>query len=112
MTAPQSLLQAAVLRAAARLGSGMADTAAGLAVLAQEAPARLQQEWTLFWEEVEREAERIERGEASHPSTPWGEGGDRPTDPQDQIDALRARVAQITQRLEEPAPGPGREGRA
>ena len=56
MSAPQNLLQAAVNRLAARMGSAVADTAAGLAVLAQDAPARLQQELTLFWQEVELEA--------------------------------------------------------
>ena len=59
MSAPQTLLQAAVNRLAARLGSGLADTAAGLAVIAQEAPARLQQELSLFWDEVAQEAERL-----------------------------------------------------
>jgi hypothetical protein len=59
MAVPQSLLQAAAIRLTARLSSSLADSAASLAVLAQDAPARLQQELNLFWEEVEREAERL-----------------------------------------------------
>jgi hypothetical protein len=113
MSAPQSLLQAAVNRLAARLGSGLAESAASLAVLAQDAPARLQQELSLFWEEVELEAERLERGEGAPASaaaqqrtasqqrgSSWGEPAGR--DPQEQIDALRARVAELGRRLEQP----------
>ncbi|MEB3262741.1 MAG: hypothetical protein VKJ66_00040 [Synechococcus sp.] len=111
MSAPQSLFQAAVNRLTARLGSGLADAAAGLAVLAQEAPERLQQEWQMFWQEVELEAERIERGEAEPaPGTPFtattGEAGSPgaapfPHDPQEQIDALRAQVADLARRLDD-----------
>ncbi|MEB3322212.1 MAG: hypothetical protein VKI81_05260 [Synechococcaceae cyanobacterium] len=107
MTAPQSLLQAAANRLAARLGSGLADAAAGLAVIAQDAPERLRQEWGLFWEEVEREAERLEGrgaagGESAAPPRPAGAG----VDPQERIDALRARVAEIARRLEQEPRGP------
>ena len=122
MSAPQSLLQAAIGRLAARVGSGLADTAAGLAVLAQDAPARLQQEWQLFWEEVELEAERLERGpSAGEPEPSWStvassESSPPPSwsrtpstaraassDPQEQIDALRAQVAELARRFEQPA---------
>ena len=108
MSAPQSLFQAAIGRLAARVGSGLVDTAAGLAVLAQDAPARLQQEWQLFWEEVELEAERLERGEASaevvSTSTPPAAATARArAEPQEQIDALRAQVAELARRLEQPS---------
>lgn len=105
MSAPQNLLQAAVNRLAARMGSAVADTAAGLAVLAQDAPARLQQELTLFWQEVEQEAQRLERGEAQPAAAgEAGAGGEAPSDPQDQIDRLRAQVAELARRLESPIP--------
>jgi hypothetical protein len=105
MSTPQTLLQAALNRLSARLGSGLADAAAGLAVLAQDAPERLRQEWDLFREEVELEAQRLEHG------TPDGEAGESgsavaqtaPLDPQEQIDQLRAQVAQLARRLEEQA---------
>ena len=105
MTQPQTLVQAALNRLSARLGSGLADAAAELAVLAQDAPERLRQEWTLFREEVELEAERLERGEADDldavadlqaTPVPTGNG-----DPQQQIDALRAQVARLARRLED-----------
>lgn len=107
MRAPQSLVQAAINRLAARLGSSLADTAAGLAVLAQEAPGRLQQEMTLFWQEVELEADRLERAEAAA-EPPDAGSGSRHADPQEQIDALRAHVAGLCRRLDnEPAQGRG-----
>lgn len=121
MSAPQSLLQAAVNRLAARLGSGLADTAATLTLLAQDAPARVQQELSLFWEEVEQEAARLDRqgnpattaaapeGSTASASGAWGgfSGGAGPfrgsaqDDPQEAIDALRAQVAQLARRLDE-----------
>jgi len=100
MSAPQLLLQAAVYRLGARLGSGLVDGAANLALLAQDAPERIRQELQLFWDEVEAEAARIERGE------PGAGAGDQPPspegvpDPQDQIDDLRARVAAMASRLD------------
>ncbi|MBW4531750.1 MAG: hypothetical protein KME02_13790 [Aphanothece saxicola GSE-SYN-MK-01-06B] len=95
MSAPQSLAMAAMNRLAARLGSGLADAAATLAVLAQEAPSRVQQELSLFWEEVAMEAERIEndRSAAAAPG--------RDDDPQERIDALRAKVAELSRRLDQ-----------
>ena len=76
MSAPQTLLQAAVTRLAARLGSGLADTAATLSLLAQDAPVRLQQEFNLFWEEVEQEAARLDR-EAGQPGGASGAAAPR-----------------------------------
>lgn len=119
MTAPQSLLQAAFNRLSARLGHRLLDSAAQLAEIAQQAPGQFQQEWSVFWEEVEVEAQRLERGGPFASSTkdapgaassPWTSAAsqDPPpssADPQELIDALRARVAQLTQRLEQ---DPGR----
>lgn len=104
MAAPQSLLQAAAIRLTARLSSSLADSAATLAILAQDAPARVQQELSLFWEEVEREAERLERQQAAGGAEPSDQGDD---DPQEQIDALRAQVAELCRRLEARPQGPG-----
>ena len=79
-----------------------------MAVLAQDAPDRLRQEWDLFQEEVRAEADRLERddGQAepadaasdmtvSDPESP-------PVDqtPQAVIDRLRASVAEINRSLE------------
>ena len=121
MTAPQSLLQAAVQRLGARLGSGLVDVAANLALLAQDAPERIRQEWQLFCEEVEAEAERIERGTtdtaagsasvdhydgvpaaAVDPASPRPQPGTQALfDPQEEIDALRAKVALLARQLDQ-----------
>ena len=52
MGSPEAMFRATVNRLSARLGHGLADVAAELAVLAQDAPERLRQEWELFQEEV------------------------------------------------------------
>jgi uncharacterized protein YceH (UPF0502 family) len=107
MSTPQSLLQATINRLGARLGSQLADRVAELAVFAQDAPQRLQQEFSLFWEEVEQEAHRLENGDAA----PAAEGSPAPpSDPQDQIDALRAQVATLARKLESPLRGGGQAG--
>ena len=104
MREPQTLVQAALNRLSARLGSGLADAAAGLAVLAQDAPDRLRQEWDLFKKEVELEAQRLEHGEQEVPAAETGMASSSPPlDPQQQIDQLRAQVTRLARRLEEPA---------
>ncbi|MFM8526474.1 MAG: hypothetical protein ACKOCM_12780 [Cyanobacteriota bacterium] len=62
MSAPQLFVQAVLNRLTSRLGSGLADAAASLAVLAREAPEKLHQDWDLFWEEVQMEADRLQSG--------------------------------------------------
>jgi hypothetical protein len=99
MPAPQTVIQAAVARLSARLGSGLLDAAAQAAVALQDAPERLRQEFSLFWEEVELEAERIERGEAAGSGAPPSPP-QPPQDLQGQIDALRAQVAAFSRRLD------------
>ena len=116
MPAPQSLIQAALNRLVVRLGSGLADAAAELALLAQDAPGRLRREWQLFVEEVELEADRLDHEEASSPtqgSEAWAVDGSAASpgasahgtqplaDPQDQIDQLRAQVAALARQLED-----------
>ncbi|MCP9803570.1 hypothetical protein KBY75_08315 [Cyanobium sp. T1G-Tous] len=96
MSAPQSLVQAALQRLGARLGSGLVDAAANLALLAQDAPERLRQEFRLFWDEVEAEAARIERDDEPEVAITAPSA-----DIQDQIDALRARVAAMARRLDQ-----------
>lgn len=106
MTAPQTLLQAAVSRLAARLGSSAVDAAANLALLAQDAPEKVRQELALFWEEVQLEADRLERvpsdgsPEPARPAEAERPDGE-PTDVQNLIDGLRAQVARLSRGLEQ-----------
>jgi hypothetical protein len=101
MSAPQTLVQAALNRLSARFGSGLADAAANLAVLAQDAPERFRREWELFREEVELEAERLEHPDSAEPQADAVPTATASADPQDQIDQLRAQVAHLARRLEE-----------
>ena len=100
MGSSEALIRATVNRISARLGHGFADAAAELAVLAQDAPQRLRQEWDLFQDEVRAEAERIERGEQAT-VTPDGESAVAPPETaQAVIDRLRATVADLSQAIE------------
>ncbi|MEL0265509.1 MAG: hypothetical protein VW938_09955 [Synechococcus sp.] len=99
MSTPETLVQAALNRLAARLGSSAMDAAAQFSVMAQDAPQKLQQELELFWQEVQQEAERIEHPQAT--STEPTEAA--PENLQDQLDGLRAQVANFSRRLEEPS---------
>ena len=108
MPAPQSVMQAAVSRLGARLGGGLLDAAAHVAVVLQDAPERLRHELELFWQEVELEAERLERGDGEVAAAGSAAAGAAavasrpvPADPQEQIDALRARVAAFSRRLDQ-----------
>jgi uncharacterized protein YceH (UPF0502 family) len=98
MSSTQTLIQATLSRLSARLGTGLMDAAAGLTALAQDAPDRVREEIRLFWEEVEAEAQRLEQPrphdgfETSQPPSS--------RDPQERIDQLRARIAQLSQRLD------------
>ena len=97
MSTPETLVQAALNRLAARLGSSAMDAAAQFSVMAQDAPQKLQQELELFWHEVQQEAERIEQ-----PQTTSSEPTEAPPENlQDQLDGLRAQVANFSRRLEE-----------
>lgn len=88
-------------RLAARLGHGLADAAAGLALLAQDAPERFSKEWDLFQQEVIAEADRLEQesgevSEAKATSSPVSNQDQA----QDQIDRLRAKVADLNRQVE------------
>ncbi|MEO1002339.1 MAG: hypothetical protein AAFX65_04425 [Cyanobacteria bacterium J06638_7] len=118
MPAPQTLMQAAFARLGVRLGSGLLDAAANAAVVFQDAPQQLRRELQLFWDEVEQEAQRLERdagvsdlaGPGSDRSERSGADGPGSAAPstapvaaaelQDRIDALRAQVAGFSRRFD------------
>ena len=103
-----AFIRATINRLGARIGHGLADAAAEMAVLAQDVPSRLRQEWDLFQEEVRAEADRLERDEgqaqadapASEMTVPETASASEDQTPQAVIDRLRASVAEINQSLE------------
>ena len=108
MTSRDALLRAAMHRVIARMGHGVADAADGLAVLVQDAPDRVRQEWDLFQEEVKAEAERLDREEegsgvdaTSSPASASPASAVEEESLQVKIDQLRARVAELGLRIEE-----------
>ena len=102
MTSRDALLRAAMHRVLARMGHGVADAAAGLAVLMQDAPERVRQEWDLFQEEVKAEAERLEReGDERKDDKKPSSASTAEESLQTKIDQLRARVADLGMRMEE-----------
>lgn len=102
MTPPDALLRATINRLVARVGEGVADAAAGVAVAVQDAPERIRQEWDLFQEEVKAEAERL-HNETTPPTSQSSQSdtGSPEDSLQDRIDRLRAQVADLDNRLEE-----------
>ena len=104
MGSPEAMIRATVNRLGARLGHGLADAFAELAVFAQDAPERIRQEWGLFQEEVMAEADRLERGDSDSFTVGTHENqSSAPTtdeNPQDVIDRLRAKVAELSRELE------------
>lgn len=114
MGSTDAFIRAAVSRIGARLGHSLADAAAEIAVLAQDAPDRLRQEWELFQEEVRAEAERLENEESSpstgdatavkaptavtHPTAVVAQPSTRTA--QEMVDQLRASVAELNRMLE------------
>ena len=101
MSSPDSLLRATLNRLAARFGHGLADAAAGLALLAQDAPERFSKEWNLFQQEVIAEADRLEKesGEVSETKATSSPVSNQ-DQAQDQIDRLRAKVADLNRQVE------------
>ena len=107
MGSSDAFIRATINRLGARIGHGLADAAAEIAVLAQDAPDRLRQEWDLFQEEVRAEADRLERGPEATPATdldqttaPGATSTDAELTPQELVDRLRASVAEINTMLE------------
>ena len=101
MTPPDALLRAAMNRLIARLGEGVADAAAGVAVAVQYAPERIRHEWDLFQEEVKAEAERLQDEEQPLTASAADRSGTKHESLQQLIDRLRAQVADLSTRLEE-----------
>ena len=101
MSSPDNLLKATINRLAVRAGQKLTDIAAELAVLAQDAPEKFQEEWDQFQKEVFTEAERLERQSTQEKTSGnWTSDIDGPESSQQKIDELRAKVADLSTKYE------------
>ncbi len=93
------LIKAAINRLSVRMAEGLTDVAEGIVDLAQDAPERIQKEWELFQEEVREEADRL-RKEEEDVDLASGNSDNPDSRPQEQIDELRSKVAQLSRKIE------------
>jgi uncharacterized protein YceH (UPF0502 family) len=96
MSTPDTLLQAALNRLAARASSSAIDAVAQLSLLAQDAPQKLRTDLQLFWEEVQDEAQRLDGN--PYQSSETAVAADSGL--QEQVDGLRKQVAAFSRELE------------
>ena len=104
MSDSETLLKATLNRVAARLGKKIINSAEELADIAQDAPQRIQEEWSQLKDEIIEESIRIET-ESKRPTTK--EVGNFKQNPshenliQTKIDSLRSKVININRNIEE-----------
>ena len=96
MSTPDTLLQAALNRLAARASSSAIDAVAQLSLLAQDAPQKLRTDLQLFWEEVQDEAQRLDGNPYQSQETAVAADSGL----QEQVDGLRKQVAAFSRELE------------
>ncbi|WP_320666469.1 DUF6825 family protein [Prochlorococcus sp. MIT 1307] len=101
MSASDNLLKATLNRLGVRIGEKLIKSVAELAVIAQDAPERLRTEWELFQEEVMEEANRLDK-ETNHESSDTKQKPNNPNfeTPQERIDRIRAKAAELNSKLE------------
>jgi len=101
MSSNNKLLKATLNRLIARIGQKLLDSAVELAERTKEAPEKLRDEWELFQEEVVAEANRLDQESSEEVSNIKDESQNSQTDdPQNKIDRLRAKVAELNSKLE------------
>ena len=102
MSSTEKLLQATLNRLRVRIAKRLVNTAAELAVIANEAPERLQQEWEIFQEEVLAEANQLEN-ETKAENAPNSKNETQSCEieqPQKKIAELRSKVAELSNKIE------------
>ena len=95
MSSSETLLQAVLNRISARMSQQLVDSAAEIASKAKEAPGKLSQEWSLLKEEIKEEIERLEKEELENSYK------ENLSPAQKKIKSLRAKVQQLTTKMEE-----------
>ncbi len=100
MSSTETLLKATLNRLTARLRKGLIDLANDFATVADKAPDKLRKEWDLFQEEVYEEVERLKTEAANNEEAASTNKKSDSSNPQDKIDRLRAKVAELSRKIE------------
>tara|TARA_Y100001968_G_scaffold10100_1_gene8483 strand:+ start:318 stop:629 length:312 start_codon:yes stop_codon:yes gene_type:complete len=95
------LFKAAMNRITARITDKIINSAEELAEIAEEIPQRLQDEWSIFKEEVIEESERLAKKTNSSKETNSKQQSSKEDLTKAQIDNLRAKVIEINKIIEE-----------
>ena len=94
------LLKAAINRIAARISEKLIHSAQELSEIAEELPQKLQNEWSIFRDEVIEESERISKKTRSPKDPPQKKGVNKENIIQIQIANLRSKVIEINKEIE------------
>ncbi len=102
MSSSENLLKATLNRLTVRIGKRIFNTAAEIAVIAEEGPDRLKEEWQLLKDEIITEANRLDtevNGEDVSQKTT--DQQKEPHNAKARIDLLRVKVSELTRELED-----------
>ena len=103
MVSSEKLLQATLNRLSTRIGLKLIASANEMAEAIKTAPEKVRTEWELFQEEVFDEAERLQNesnAETSNPNKKEAQHSERDTTLQGKIDLIRAKVEELSNKLE------------
>ena len=100
MSESEILLKAAINRIAARISEKLIHSAQELSEIAEELPQKLQNEWSIFRDEVIEESERISKKTRSPKDPPKKKGVNKENIIQIQIANLRSKVIEINKEIE------------
>tara|TARA_Y100001968_G_scaffold316816_1_gene345104 strand:- start:89 stop:400 length:312 start_codon:yes stop_codon:yes gene_type:complete len=95
------LLKAAINRIAARITKKIINSTQEFSEIAEELPQKLQDEWSIFKDEVIEESERLEKKENSSKEQNSNQQSTQQDLIQAQIDRLRSKVIEINKNIEE-----------
>ena len=101
MNNQDTIIQATINRLAARIGNRFSKKVFEILMLAKEAPDKIQKEWNDLQEEIIEEANRLQKEEESQKNCTKQTSEGKGSSPKEQIDLLRARVTEISKRLED-----------
>ena len=101
MSDSEILLKAAINRITARITEKVINSAQEFSEIAEEIPQKLQDEWSIFKDEVIEESQRLEKKTNSSKEKNSNKQSTNEDLTQAQIDNLRLKVIEINKRIEE-----------